>query len=87
MRPEDRSAMLDIIFESALGMNEWISFETRFAWRTHSRVEKEVEEMNELLPKLYLQVLLILSSINEHCSASGLQRRRECFILRIKTTM
>ena len=77
MKPEDRNTMLDITFESAIAMNEWISFEMRFIQKEHPRIKDEVHRLNGLLPKLYVQALQLLSSIQEHCLANGFKQRRE----------
>lgn len=85
MKPEDRNAMLDITFESAIAMNEWISFEVRFVRKAHPRIKDKVHELNELLPKLYVQALQLLSSIQKHCHAGGIKRRGERITLSSET--
>jgi hypothetical protein len=76
MKPEDRNTMLDILFESTIAINEWLSFEAIFAWKGHPIIKDDIEKLYKLLPNVYIRALLLLSHIQKSCDKSGFESRR-----------
>jgi hypothetical protein len=86
MSPEERSETLDILFESTITINEWISFEVNFPHIEHPAIKKEVEKLHTLLPKIYIRALRLLSKIQKHCEAKEFKSRCKCSTTRSETT-
>ena len=55
--------MRNILFESVIAINEWISFESNFLKKSHPLVKNQVKELEELLTDQYLQALRLLCDI------------------------
>jgi hypothetical protein len=55
--------MRNILFESVIAINEWISFESNFLKKSHPIVENEVKELEGLLTDYYLEALQLLCDI------------------------
>lgn len=77
MKPEDRNTMLDILFESTIAINEWLSFEAIFAEKDHPMIKDDIEKLHKQLPKVYLHALLLLSYIQKSCNKSRFKSRRK----------
>ena len=55
--------MRNILFESVIAINEWISFESNFQKKGHDAIQDEVKELERLLTGQYLQALRLLCDI------------------------
>lgn len=61
-----------MLYECATAINEWISFETNFV-KNIPAVEKDVQEVEKLLPDLYECALQLLCNLLIACDASWLK--------------
>jgi hypothetical protein len=78
MRPEDRDATLDVLFESAIAINEWITFESLFSRQKNPTIVEDVGRIRELLPSVYSRALLLLAEIQYSCDKNWFMSRRKC---------
>ena len=62
-----------MIFESVNAINEWISFEINFVRRGNPVVEHGVEELENLLPRLYGLAVQILCEVLAACDRNWLK--------------
>ena len=55
--------MRNIVFESVIAINEWISFESNFQMKSNDAIQDEVKELERLLTGQYLQALRLICDI------------------------
>ena len=55
--------MRNIVFESVIAINEWISFESNFQKTSHDAIQDGIKELEILLTGQYLQALRLLCDI------------------------
>ncbi|KAF7507433.1 hypothetical protein GJ744_010492 [Endocarpon pusillum] len=63
LSPETKGKMRNILFESVIAINEWMSFETNFRKTDYDAIKDEVKELQALLTGQYLQALRLLCDI------------------------
>lgn len=67
MNPADRNLTLNIIFESTIIINEWISFEVTFARKEHSTIHDDGENLQKRLSKVFNLALQLTADIQRYC--------------------
>lgn len=66
--------MRNVLFESVIAINEWISFESNFQRKSHEAIQDEVKELEGLLIGQYLQALRLLCDILLSWKGSRMKR-------------
>lgn len=70
--PDKQRKIRNMVFESANAINEWVSFEVNF-FKRRSAVEKDIRELESLLPGLYTLALQLLCDLFDASNPSWLK--------------